>query len=198
MLARRQHRELDELGPVRLLLARARQGLAVMRAPLPALKAAAFQFLGWTCQLLAVWSTMRAFHIHQPLAAAGLVLVLMNVATIFPIWPGNVGLVQIAVATPLVNYGVAYAPRHSPSGSACRRSRRRSGSASGSSSSRARGCRTRRCRQIEEPVEESADDVRRTGAGTCSHSRPRLASKAFSRRGLRPRTSPPAAGACPA
>ena len=95
--------------PVRLLLARARQGLAVMRAPLPALKAASFQFLGWACQLFAVWCAMRAFHIHQPLAAAGLVLVLMNVATIFPIWPGNVGLVQIAVATPLVNYGVAYA-----------------------------------------------------------------------------------------
>src|SRR2546430_16886135 len=90
-------------------LARARQGLAVMRSPLPALKAATFQFLGWTCQLFAVWSAMRAFHIHQPLAAAGLVLVLMNVATIFPIWPGNVGLVQIAVATPLVNYGVDYA-----------------------------------------------------------------------------------------
>jgi uncharacterized membrane protein YbhN (UPF0104 family) len=109
VLARAQHRELDELGPVRLLIARARQGLAVMRSPGPALKAATFQFLGWACQLFAVWSAMRAFHIHQPLAAAGLVLVLMNVATIFPIWPGNVGLVQIAVATPLVNYGVDYA-----------------------------------------------------------------------------------------
>jgi len=32
----------------------------------------------------------------------------MNVATIVPLWPGNVGLVQIAVATPLVNYGIAY------------------------------------------------------------------------------------------
>jgi hypothetical protein len=37
------------------------------------------------------------------------VLVLMNVATIVPLWPGNVGLVQVAVATPLVNYGIAYA-----------------------------------------------------------------------------------------
>ena len=52
---------------------------------------------------------MRAFQIDEPLAAAGLVLVLMNVATIVPLWPGNVGLVQIAVATPLVNYGIAYA-----------------------------------------------------------------------------------------
>jgi hypothetical protein len=32
----------------------------------------------------------------------------MNVATIIPLWPGNVGLVQVAVATPLVRYGVDY------------------------------------------------------------------------------------------
>jgi glycosyltransferase 2 family protein len=108
-LARRQHRELESLGPLRQLLARGREGLAIMRRPLPALKAASFQFMGWTCQLFAVWSAMRAFQIDKPLAAAGLVLVLMNVATIVPLWPGNVGLVQIAVATPLVNYGIAYA-----------------------------------------------------------------------------------------
>jgi uncharacterized membrane protein YbhN (UPF0104 family) len=109
VLSRRQHRELEELGRFRLLFARGRQGLAVMRRPLPALKAASFQFIGWTCQLFAVWAAMRAFHIYQPLAAAGLVLVLMNVVTIVSFWPGNVGLVQVAVATSLVNYGVDYA-----------------------------------------------------------------------------------------
>jgi hypothetical protein len=109
VLARRQHRELESLGSVRLLLVRARQGLAIMRKPVPALKATAFQYAGWFCQLLAVWSAMKAFQIDEPLAAAGLVLVLMNVATIVPLWPGNVGLVQVAVATPLVNYGIAYA-----------------------------------------------------------------------------------------
>ena len=55
--------------------------------------------LGWLCQLFAVWAAMRAFDIHVPLPAAGLVLLLMNVATIFPLWPGNVGLLQAAVAT---------------------------------------------------------------------------------------------------
>jgi hypothetical protein len=30
----------------------------------------------------------------------------MNVATIFPLWPGNVGLVQAAVALPLLAYGI--------------------------------------------------------------------------------------------
>jgi hypothetical protein len=62
------------------------------------------------CQLLAVWAAMRAFDIHSPLAAAGVVLLLMNVATVFPLWPGNVGLTQIAIATPLrSSYGIAYA-----------------------------------------------------------------------------------------
>ncbi len=51
---------------------------------------------------------MGAFDLNLPLPAAGLVLVLMNVATIFPLWPGNVGLLQAAVALPLVQYGVDY------------------------------------------------------------------------------------------
>jgi glycosyltransferase 2 family protein len=100
---------LDELGPVRRLLAMARQGLGVLHSPLPAIGAAFFQCLGWFCQLMAVYVAMRAFHIHAGLPAAALVLVLMNVATIFPLWPGNVGLVQAAVALPLIAYGVAKA-----------------------------------------------------------------------------------------
>src|SRR5581483_3022622 len=48
--------------------------------------------------------------IHAPVPAAAVVLLLMNVATVFPLWPGNVGLVQVAIATPLAaSYGVAYA-----------------------------------------------------------------------------------------
>ncbi len=104
-----QRSPLDELGAVRRLLTMARQGLAVMRSPFGAFVAIVFQFAGWTCQLFAVWTAMRAFDIHAPLPAAGLVLVLMNVATIFPLWPGNVGLVQIAVALPLREYGVSAA-----------------------------------------------------------------------------------------
>jgi uncharacterized protein (TIRG00374 family) len=109
VLARRQGRESHEVGRVRALLVRARQGLAIMRSPVAAGKAAAFQFGGWVCQLFAVWAALEAFGIHLPIAAAGLVLVLMNVATIFPLWPGNFGLVQIAIAFPLTNYGVEYA-----------------------------------------------------------------------------------------
>ncbi len=107
--ARRHHGPvLDEFGSIRNLVAQARVGLGVMRAPLPATTAAAYQSLGWLCQLFAVWAAMRAFDIHQPLAVAGVVLVLMNVATIFPLWPGNVGLLQAAIALPLRQYGVDY------------------------------------------------------------------------------------------
>jgi uncharacterized membrane protein YbhN (UPF0104 family) len=106
--ARRGQRSLDGAGPVLRLLAMARLGLGVMKAPLAAVAAAVLQCAGWFVQLLAVWVAMRAFDIDAPLPAAGLVLLLMNVATIFPLWPGNVGLLQAAVALPLVGYGVAY------------------------------------------------------------------------------------------
>ncbi|HEY7794019.1 MAG TPA: lysylphosphatidylglycerol synthase transmembrane domain-containing protein [Gaiellaceae bacterium] len=107
--ARRKHRPmLDGANALRRVLLMARQGLAVLRSPLAALAAIVFQCLGWFLQLLAVYVAMRAFDIHAPLPAAGLVLLLMNVATIFPLWPGNIGLLQAAVALPLVQYGVAY------------------------------------------------------------------------------------------
>jgi uncharacterized membrane protein YbhN (UPF0104 family) len=100
----------DGLGAVRKVIRLARYGLGVMRRPASAALALFFQLLGWTFQLLAVYTAMRAFGIHEGLPAAGLVLVLMNVATIFPLWPGNIGLVQAAVALPLFTYyGVAKA-----------------------------------------------------------------------------------------
>jgi uncharacterized protein (TIRG00374 family) len=108
--ARLHHRPvLGELGAVRRLVTLARHGLGVMRAPLAAAWAVSLQCFGWFLQLLAVYTTMRAFNIEEPLAAAGLVLLLMNVATMFPLWPGNVGLLQAAVALPLVSYGIDYA-----------------------------------------------------------------------------------------
>jgi len=87
----------------------ARHGLGVMRLPLAAAMAVSFQFIGWVCQLFAVWTAMKAFSIDVDLSAAGLVLVLMNMAAIIPLWPGNVGIVQAVIATPLVGYGVPYA-----------------------------------------------------------------------------------------
>jgi uncharacterized protein (TIRG00374 family) len=108
--ARRQHHEMaiEGLGPVRRLLTMGRHGLGVMRTPLSAALAIFLQICGWTFQILAVYTAMRAFDIHAPLPAAGVVLLLMNVVTIIPFWPGNVGLVQVAIASALVGYGVPY------------------------------------------------------------------------------------------
>jgi uncharacterized membrane protein YbhN (UPF0104 family) len=102
----RQHQfsDLGGLTALRRLVRLGRHGLGVMRDPLQSAIACLFQLLGWTCQLFAVWTAMRAFHIYKPVPAAGLVLVLMNVATLFPLWPGNVGLLQAAIAIPLNTY----------------------------------------------------------------------------------------------
>jgi len=108
----RTHRatRLEGLGLVRRVITMARQGLAVMRTPLGFAVAVGFQIAGWTCQLFAVWTAMRAFDIHAPLPAAGVVLLVMNVVTLFPFWPGNVGALQLAIAAPLrASYGVATA-----------------------------------------------------------------------------------------
>ncbi|HVA32103.1 MAG TPA: lysylphosphatidylglycerol synthase transmembrane domain-containing protein [Gaiellaceae bacterium] len=107
--ARRPHALSPERGSrLRRLLTMARQGLGVMRSPVGAAAAIFFQICGWVCQIFAVWAAMRAFDIHAPLPAAGVVLLLMNVVTIFPFWPGNVGLVQFAIASALAGYSVAY------------------------------------------------------------------------------------------
>ena len=102
------HTRLEGLGTVRRVVTMARQGLGVMRQFRPTVIAVCGQCAGWTCQLFAVYTAMLAFNIHESLPAAGLVLLLMNVATIVPLWPGNVGLVQAAIALPLVQYGVPY------------------------------------------------------------------------------------------
>jgi hypothetical protein len=106
----RDHRlpSLEDAGTVTRLVGMARQGLGVLRAPVPAAGAIFFQLIGWVLQLLAVWTVMKAFDLGAPLPAAGLVLLLMNIAILFPLWPGNVGLLQAAVAVPLRQYGVAY------------------------------------------------------------------------------------------
>jgi uncharacterized membrane protein YbhN (UPF0104 family) len=96
-------------GRIRSLVARLREGLGVLRRPRAAAAAAGLQACAWALQLAAVWVAMRAFHLSEPPIAAGVVLALMNVALILPLWPGNVGLQQAAIALPLTAYGVAYA-----------------------------------------------------------------------------------------
>ena len=129
---------IEGLGPVRRLLTMGRRGSAYALAGCAAL-AIFFQILGWTFQLLAVWTAMRAFDIHAPLPAAGVVLLVMNVVTILPFWPGNIGLVQVAIASALVGYGVSYSVGVAY-GFGLQAIEASVGSASGSSSSPAKDC----------------------------------------------------------
>src|SRR5439155_1704995 len=82
---------------------------AELPPPLGHLLAVCFPLAGCTCQLFAVYTAMLAFDLRAPVGAPRLVRLLMNLATICPLWPRNVGLVQAAIATPLVAYGVPYA-----------------------------------------------------------------------------------------
>jgi uncharacterized membrane protein YbhN (UPF0104 family) len=109
VLARRGSAATHGLGRARRLLAFAREGLAVLRAPRPAALAALLQLVGWVAQLVVVVASLRAFGIDAPLAAAALVLLVMNAALAFPLWPGSVGVLQAAVALALLPYGVGYA-----------------------------------------------------------------------------------------
>ena len=104
---RRDESVLEGLGPIRRLVEMGRHGLGVLHAPGPAAVAVFFQGCGWLCQFFAVYTAMRAFDIHVSPPAAGVVLLLMNVATLFPLWPGNIGLLQAVIALPLKSYGVA-------------------------------------------------------------------------------------------
>ena len=107
--ARRHERPLVQArGRFWFLATLAREGLGILRAPLPAATATLYQVLAWLSQLLAVFATLRAFGLALPLAAAALVLVLVNLAILFPLWPGNVGLLQATVALPLAAYAVDY------------------------------------------------------------------------------------------
>lgn len=104
--ARRYEHSSFGAGRVRSLVLMARQGLGVLRAPGAVLRTTLFQCLAWTSQLLAVVATMQAYGLGLPLSAAALVLVMVNLAILVPLWPGNVGLLQAAVALPLLSYGV--------------------------------------------------------------------------------------------
>ncbi len=102
------HAEMESIGRLRRLWRIALDGLHVFHSPGPAIAAALLQILGWTAQLFAVYLAFKAFQIDAPISAAALVLLVVNVALAFPLWPGSVGLFQAATALALLPYGVAY------------------------------------------------------------------------------------------
>jgi uncharacterized membrane protein YbhN (UPF0104 family) len=105
---RRGHPDGEAIGRIRRLWHMVVRGLHVLHAPGPAIGAAFFQILGWAAQVFAVYFAFKAFDIDVPFAAAGLVLLVVNVALAFPLWPGSIGLFQAATALALLPYGIAY------------------------------------------------------------------------------------------
>jgi uncharacterized membrane protein YbhN (UPF0104 family) len=75
-LARRHEQGGEEAkGRFGEILARAREGLGILRRPVPALISTGWQTLGWVLQLFAVYVTLLAFDIHVPLVAAAAIAV---------------------------------------------------------------------------------------------------------------------------
>ena len=108
-LARRHdQRGEEETGRFAGVIARAREGLGILRRPVPSLISAGWQTLAWALQLGAVWAALIAFNIHLPVIAAAAVLAVMNVALVLPLWPGNVGIQQAAIVVPLAAYGIGH------------------------------------------------------------------------------------------
>ncbi len=61
----------------------------------------------WLAQLASIYATLRAFDLTGGWTAATLVLVSLSVAQTVPLVPGNVGVVEAAIALPLVvSFGV--------------------------------------------------------------------------------------------
>ena len=158
------HARLDGAGAGRRALHLAREGLAVMHRPLAAAGAIFFQLLGWICQLFAVFTAMRAFDIHEGLPAAALVLLVMNVATIIPLWPGNVGAVQVGDRDParLVRRGLCGRRRvrlRAAGDRGLRRHRRRARLPRAARASRSRACAACRPRPTPQFGEEEAEEA---------------------------------------
>lgn len=88
------------------LLHAGREGFMVLRARGPLLRAAVLESAGWSIQIGVIWLGFAAFGIDAGPVAAAAVLIATNAATLVPLWPGNVGLVQVAVAVALRPWGV--------------------------------------------------------------------------------------------
>lgn len=84
---------------------------ASLRHPLRLVLVAVPSFLSWAAQLAGIFFALRAFGIDGVgWGGAGLILVSITIAQIFPLLPGNVGVFQAAVVVPLTHsYNVSSA-----------------------------------------------------------------------------------------
>ncbi len=95
------------------VVARFSEGQQVLRNPLRIVVVFCTTSLSWTSQLVAVYLSVRAFHLVNPsgnsigMSGALLLLILINIAGALPATPGNVGIFQLATVIPLsVTFGI--------------------------------------------------------------------------------------------
>lgn len=88
------------------LLGGLRQGFMVLRRGAPLAWATLLETVGWCVQIGVVWLGFRGFGLDAGAVDAAGVVIATNAATLIPLWPGNVGLFQVAVAVALGPAGV--------------------------------------------------------------------------------------------
>ena len=93
------------------LLSAVHESHASLRHPIRMALVAEPSFLSWAAQLAGIFLALRAFGIDEVgWGGAGLILVSVTIAQIFPLLPGNVGVFQAAVVVPLTHsYAVSSA-----------------------------------------------------------------------------------------
>jgi uncharacterized membrane protein YbhN (UPF0104 family) len=93
--------------PVNHALVALRQALAPLRSPMRGGGALGLALLKKLVEMLAIVCVQRAFGLDLPFGSAVLALAALNLATLLPIVPGNVGVYEAAVVFAYTSLGVA-------------------------------------------------------------------------------------------
>jgi uncharacterized membrane protein YbhN (UPF0104 family) len=80
--------------------------LEPLRSPMRGLPSLALALLKKAAEVCAIVCVQRAFGVHLPIGGAILVLAVLNLATLLPVVPGNVGVFEAAVVLAMTRLGV--------------------------------------------------------------------------------------------
>jgi uncharacterized membrane protein YbhN (UPF0104 family) len=101
-------RALERVAPARVAAGAGAFAVALepLRFPARGLPALGIALLKKAVEVAAIVCVQRAFGLTVPLSAAVIVLAVLNLATLLPIVPGNVGVFEAAVVLALTRFGV--------------------------------------------------------------------------------------------
>ena len=81
--------------------------LEPLREPMRGLPALGLALLKKAAEVMAIVCVQRAFGVSLPIGAAVVVLAVLNLATLLPVVPGNVGVFEAAVVLALTRFGLS-------------------------------------------------------------------------------------------